>query len=357
MPDAPRRGQAPHEEVRVVLRIVIGLVLTAIGLGVAGRRLWWLYRVGRSGQPAPERTVAVREHPRRDVGIEATEVVGQRKLLQWTVPGAAHAATFWGFTVLLLTIIEVYGDLFSRTFAIPVIGHWAFIGFIEDLFAVAVLAGVITFAIIRLRADPKRIGRASRFDGSHTGAAWLVLLMIFLVVATLLVGRGAQINTADFPYAHGAFASQIVGHWLAPLGTSANKAIETTALLAQIVVVMGFLVLIAYSKHLHIFLAPLNVLFSRRPNGLGALEPMRSGGKVLDFEEADPDTDVFGRGKIEDFTWKGLLDRQAAVPEEADHGPAGSRVGQGPLPARGQRGGAGEAPGAGQAGGRTPPCR
>jgi Fe-S oxidoreductase len=35
---------------------------------------------------------------------------------------------------------------------------------------------------------------------------------------------------------------------------------------------------------------------------------MRSGGKVLDFEEADPDTDVFGRGKIEDFTWKGILD-------------------------------------------------
>jgi Fe-S oxidoreductase len=29
---------------------------------------------------------------------------------------------------------------------------------------------------------------------------------------------------------------------------------------------------------------------------------------VLDFEEADPDTDVFGRGKIEDFTWKGFLD-------------------------------------------------
>ncbi|HEY2263966.1 MAG TPA: (Fe-S)-binding protein, partial [Streptosporangiaceae bacterium] len=38
------------------------------------------------------------------------------------------------------------------------------------------------------------------------------------------------------------------------------------------------------------------------------LEPMRSNGAVLDFEEADPETDVFGLGKIEDFTWKGLLD-------------------------------------------------
>ena len=29
---------------------------------------------------------------------------------------------------------------------------------------------------------------------------------------------------------------------------------------------------------------------------------------MLDFEEADPDTDIFGRGKIEDLTWKGMLD-------------------------------------------------
>ena len=84
--------------------------------------------------------------------------------------------------------------------------------------------------------------------------------------------------------------------------------LETVFLLAQLAVVMGFAVFVVYSKHLHIILAPLNVLFSRRPNALGALEPMRSDGKVLDFEEADPDTDVFGLGKIEDFTWKGLLD-------------------------------------------------
>ncbi len=292
----------------MALRIIIGLALTAAAFAIAGRRLWWLYRLGRTGQPAPERIQGVREHPARDAGTEVTEVLGQRKLLKWSVPGTAHFLTFWGFIILFLTIIETYGDLFSKTFAIPGIGHWAWVGFLEDLFAVAVLAGIITFAVIRLRADPKREGRTSRFSGSHTGAAWLVLFLIFLVIATLLIYRGAQINTGDFPYAHGAFASQIVGHWLAPLGLTANKALETTFVLAQLAVVLGFLVVLTYSKHLHIILAPLNVLFSRRPNGLGALQPMRSGGKVLDFEEADPDTDIFGRGKIEDFTWKGMMD-------------------------------------------------
>ena len=292
----------------MVLRMTVGLVLTVAALAIAGRRMWWLKRLALSGQPAPERIEAVRHHPGRDVATETTEVIGQRKLLKWTVPGAAHAATFWGFIVLLLTIIEAYGDLFDRTFAIPGIGHWAAIGFIEDLFAVGVLAGILTFTVIRIRDNPHKEGRASRFFGSHTRAAWVVLGMIFGVVATLLLYRGAQINTGVFPYAHGAFASQIVGHWLAPLGYGVNSVLEVVFLLAQLVVVLAFAVIVVYSKHLHIALAPLNVLFSRRPNALGALEPMRSNGKVLDFEEADPDTDVFGLGKIEDFSWKGLLD-------------------------------------------------
>jgi len=292
----------------VVVRMTVGLVLTVVALAVAGRRMWWLKRLALSGQPAPDRVAGVRSHPGRDAETQAVEVIGQRKLLKWSVPGAAHAATFWGFIVLILTIIEVYGDIFDRTFAIPGIGAWPAIGFIEDLFAVGVLAGIITFTVIRFRNNPHKEGRASRFFGSHTRAAWVVLGMIFLVIATLLIYRGAQINTGVFPYHHGAFASQIVGHWLHPLGYGANSVLEAVFILAQIGVIMLFAVIVVYSKHLHIALAPVNVLFSRRPNALGPLEPMRSNGKVLDFEEADPDTDVFGLGKIEDFTWKGLLD-------------------------------------------------
>ena len=95
--------------------------------------------------------------------------------------------------------------------------------------------------------------------------------------------------------------------WLRPAG-AANKGIETAFILLQLGVILAFGVFVTYSKHLHIVIAPVNVLFSRRPDGLGPLQPMRSDGKVLDFEEADPDEDVFGIGKIEDLSWKGMLD-------------------------------------------------
>ncbi|KAA5824304.1 (Fe-S)-binding protein, partial [Saccharopolyspora hirsuta] len=61
----------------------------------------------------------------------------------------------------------------------------------------------------------------------------------------------------------------------------------------------------------HRFSAFFNIYFKREDDGgvaLGAVRPMMSAGKPLDFEEADPDTDVFGAGKIEDFSWKGWLD-------------------------------------------------
>jgi Fe-S oxidoreductase len=293
----------------VVLRMIVGLLLTFAALAIAGRRAWWLKRLAFSGQPAPERVAFARTHPGTEVETQLTEVVGQRKLLKWTVPGAAHAATFWGFIVLLLTIIEAYGDLFSRTFAIPGIGHWAFVAFIEDLFAVGVLAGIIVFTVIRIRDNPDKEGRKSRFFGSHTRAAWVVLAMIAAVIITLLIYRGAQQNTGAFPYPHAwAFASWVVAQILHPLGYGVNSVLEVVFILAQIGVIMAFLVVVAYSKHLHIGLAPVNIMFSRRPNALGPLEPMRSNGKVLDFEDADPDTDVFGIGKIEDMTWKGMLD-------------------------------------------------
>ena len=279
-----------------------------LALAVAGNRVFWLYRLVSSGQQDHDRLIGVGGRLRAQV----IEVFGQRKLLKWSVPGIAHLFTFWGFLVLGLTIVEAYGALLGRQdFAIWFFGRARWLGFLEDFFAVAVLASLVYFAINRLRNAPERKQRASRFYGSHTGPAWVILGMIFLVVATLLVYRGAQYNTGHFPYgrSHAPFASWLVAK---ALGSGAyNQGIETTFLLLQVAVVLGFLVLVTYSKHLHIFLAPLNVSTKRLPDGLGELLPVTDNeGKVVDFTDAEnlSEDTVFGVGKVEDFTWKGYLD-------------------------------------------------
>jgi Fe-S oxidoreductase len=284
--------------------MVLGLLLTAAAFAIAGRRVWLLLRLGRAGQPAePGRT----QDAGRRLWAVLTEVFGQRKLLKWTGAGSAHFFVFWGFVILGATILEGYGALFQRDFHIPLIGTDTWLGFLEDFFIVAVLCGLAAFAVIRLRQSPEREGRGSRFFGSHLGPAWFVLLMIFNVMWTLLLYRGAQINTGYFPYRHGAFASQQVGHWLHPLGRTANDVLETAGILGSLGVVLAFLVLVVYSKHMHIFTALPNVAFSRRPRALGPLLPVYSGGQPVNFEDPGEE-DKIGRGAIEDFTWKGLLD-------------------------------------------------
>ena len=242
----------------MLTRYPIGMAATALALVLAGRRIYFIGRLIGSGRPDTERKMTFGRGAKR----ELTEVVGQRRLLAWTVPGLAHAFTFWGFNVLLFTIIEAWGDLFSKSFAIPGIGHAAALGFLEDTFGVCVLLALATFATIRLVRSPRRISRESRFFGSHTGTAWLVLGMIASVMITLFVYRAAQTNTGDFPYGQWAFASHALGRLLHPAGIAANRTIETVALDANVIVICAFLVIVAYSKHLHIFLAPLNIAFS-----------------------------------------------------------------------------------------------
>ena len=190
---------------------------------------------------------------------------GQTRLLRWSIPGIAHFFTMWGFFILASVYLEAYGVLFSPKFAIPFVGHWDVLGFLQDFFALAVLLGIITFAIIRLRSEPKEHGRDSRFYGSHTGGAWLILFMIFNVIWTYALFRGAAVATGNLPYGWGAFFSHGIGAALQPLGHTANEIIETVALLLHIGVMLIFLLIVLHSKHLHIGLAPINVTFKRLP--------------------------------------------------------------------------------------------
>ena len=288
---------------QMLIRLVVGLGLTAIIALFAVRRVLWLAKLTLSGQPVSGRTDDVGTR----VWTQIAEVFGQRKLLKWSIPGVAHFLTMWGFIILLTVYIEAYGLLFQPNFHIPIVGRWDALGFLQDFIALGVLAGITTFAIIRLRSEPKDYGRSSRFYGSHTGGAWLILFMIFLVIFSYAFVRGAAVNTGNFPYGWGAFFSHGMGALLHPLGPAANEWIETIALLAHISVALIFLVIVLHSKHLHIFLAPINVTFKRLPDGLGPLLPIESHGKPIDFENP-PDDAEFGRGKIEDFTWKGMLD-------------------------------------------------
>src|SRR6201998_2244295 len=178
--------ERPSVTTQMLIRLTVGLGMTVVVGAFAARRVLWLYKLVMSGQPASGRTdnLGIR------VWTQIAEVLGQRRLLKWSIPGLAHFFTMWGFFILLTVYIEAYGLLFQENFHIPVIGRWDALGFVQDFFALAVLLGITTFAIIRLVQGPKEHGRESRFYGSHLGGAWLILFMIFNVIWTYALFRG-----------------------------------------------------------------------------------------------------------------------------------------------------------------------
>lgn len=293
-------------DTQILIRLVVGLLMTAIVIALAAKRVLWLTKLIRSGAPTSEANNR-KDNLSKRITTQFEEVFGQTRLLRWSIPGIAHFFTMWGFFILASVYLEAYGLLFDHDFHIPIIGTWDVLGFLQDFFAVAVLLGIITFAIIRVMQEPKQHGRDSRFYGSHTGGAWLILFMIFNVIWTYALVRGAAADVGNLPYGNGAFFSQFMGWVLSPLGHNVNEWVETIALLAHIAVMLIFLLIVLHSKHLHIGLAPINVTFKRMPNGLGPLLPMEYNGEPIDFEDPAEDA-VLGRGKIEDFTWKGYLD-------------------------------------------------
>ncbi len=272
-------------------KLLMTLVI-ALSAALFARRTRTLVELLRLGRDAPLK-------PRR-WGPKLTQqlvvVLGQRKLLQWSLPGVMHALIFWGFLVLLTTIVEAFGAVYQEDFALPIIGRWGPLGLLQDIFIVAVAGGIgLAFAIRKLQ-------RPERFSGSHLEEADYILGAIGAIMLTLLLTRAAQISLDRFPYdTSWTPLSMVVAALMGGLSRGALEALEIVFTWWHSLLVLGFLVYLTYSKHLHIVTAGLNVLFtSERPKG--ALAPMN-----LDFETMSED-DRFGANKITDLTLKQLLD-------------------------------------------------
>jgi ferredoxin len=135
------------------------------------------------------------------------------------------------------------------------------------------------------------------------GPAYLILAMIFGIIATLLGVNASRASLGRLPYAAGAFLSRPLGHLLASHFTHAQlEAFDYGFLITHIVVFWSFFVIVLHSKHLHIFSSLISVPVSRHPLALGRLRPLH-----IDIEQMDENTKI-GAGAVEDLEWKHVLD-------------------------------------------------
>ncbi|BDM73677.1 Fe-S oxidoreductase [Streptomyces nigrescens] len=293
--------------------IIVSLVLIAIGVALFGRAILQIYRQMRLGQPVPAGT-------RTDAPVQRTvtvvkEFLGHTRMNRWGIVGVAHWFVAVGFFSLLLTIVNAIGQLFKADWILPVIGDWAPYNVFVEFLGTMTTLGILALIVIRQLSKPNKPGRKSRFAGSNFGQAYFVEAVILIVgvcIFTLHALEGAQHHVDA--YEASFFISYPVVAWFRGLdvGTLQNL----TYFFAGLKIATSFIWMITVALKTdmgvawHRFLAFPNIWFKREADGdvaLGALQPMTSAGKPIDFEDPGED-DQFGVSQIEHFSWKGLLD-------------------------------------------------
>ncbi|CAN5890338.1 heterodisulfide reductase-related iron-sulfur binding cluster [soil metagenome] len=301
-----------------VAAIVVCLAVTAVAIVLFARAATEIVRVVRLGQPAAGRT----DRPAARTATMLTETLGHTRMLQWTLVGAVHWIVFVGFGFLFFTLVTAYGQLFDPAFALPVIGHWVVFDWVTELLAWTMLASIATLIAIRVAGRPSAKGRRTRFFGSTMWQGYFVEAVIAGVGACIVALRGLE-------YALGQLTGEAwATGWHFPLTAwlgSAFGGLSLGAVEASIIAVASLKILVSMAWAIvlglnatmgvawHRFTAWPNIWFKREAAGgtaLGGLQPIMVGGAPIDFEnleELDEDAPL-GVGKVEDFSWKGLLD-------------------------------------------------
>ncbi|HZM67602.1 MAG TPA: (Fe-S)-binding protein [Nakamurella sp.] len=285
----------------------VAVIFIVVGFGMLLRAGWRIFCTVRLGQPDPHRAGPIV----RRLGTLIQEFLGHTRMLKWGIVGVAHWFVMIGFATLFLTLVAAVGESFSPSFEIPWLGFQAWYGLFVELIAATTVAGISTLIVIRQLRHPRRPGRKSRFAGSNFLQAYFVEAVILGVGICIFLIRGFQSSNGILPYpTWAAPISTWLGSWL-PAWLWAVSLVALIKIIISMVWAMVIAVNLTMGVAWHRFLAFFNIYFKRNDDGstaLGRLTPMMSGGEVLNLEEADPENDIFGAGKVEDFSWKGWLD-------------------------------------------------
>ncbi|WP_371677781.1 heterodisulfide reductase-related iron-sulfur binding cluster [Streptomyces sp. NBC_01276] len=293
--------------------IIVSLVLTVVGVALISRAVAQIYRFVKLGQPVPSGS-RTDDPTARSITL-AKEFVGHTRMNRWGVIGVAHWFVAVGFLTLGLTIVTAYGQLFKADWVLPIIGGWLPYELYTEFIALFTTLGIVTLIGIRLANLPSRAGRKSRFAGSKAGQAYFVEYVILTIGLAIMTLRGLEgaIHGVDH-YEAAYWASYPLVAAFNGLSYAALQNLIYLTAMIKLGTTMGWAITVGLNTNMgvawHRFLAFPNIWFKRNADGataLGALQPMTSGGKEIDFEEPGED-DVFGVSQVEQFSWKGILD-------------------------------------------------
>ena len=235
--------------------------------------------------------------------------LAQYRQPRYMLAGVVHIVIFAGFLILSirscsLVVIGIYDGFVMPGFD-GVVGH--IYNFLKDYAATAVLIACGVAAWRRAVVKPARYAVPAKYGKDHTAEALFVLGLISTLMISESLFEASSVAANTQAGVHAEFLAPLSLAWLfkhALLASSVDtlQAIHIAAYYIHDVTFFFFLCFLPLGKHFHVITSLFNVFFMRIDRG--NVKPVQHGVKD---EELD-DLESFGVKKLEDFTWKHMLD-------------------------------------------------
>jgi heterodisulfide reductase subunit C len=246
---------------------MISQIIFALLLAVAGFFIFKRYQFVKGnillGQKGPETD-------RKDERLKTTILVafGQGKMFSRPFVALMHLILYVGFVVINIELIEIIVDGLTGE-------HRSFVGFrgyyrlLINLFEV--LAGLVIIACVVFLIR-RNFGKIKRFQSPEIKEwprrdANIILFTEILLMKAFLIMNAADsiltVRSATPARVPSFWVSQISQPFLKPLSTEALEGLSHFCWWFHIVGILGFIVYLSYSKHLHILLAFPTTYFSK----------------------------------------------------------------------------------------------
>jgi Fe-S oxidoreductase/nitrate reductase gamma subunit len=228
-----------------------------------------------------------------------------RRFFREFYPGVMHFFLFIGGILLLIgTALDVVNHYIVHFMSG---GVYLGISFAADFGGILMLIGAIMAVVRRYGMKPSRLNTI--FDDG------VIITLVFVVVITgyfiegfrMLIatpeGLEAPVFYSHPEWAKWSFGGYLVASWFSGLSEGVRLLWYNIIYWFHTIIAFGsiYYVCLSFSKLTHVIISPINVFFKTlKPNG--ALTP-------INLEEAE----YFGVGKIENFTWKQILDMDACT--------------------------------------------
>ncbi|MBI2251155.1 MAG: (Fe-S)-binding protein [Armatimonadetes bacterium] len=223
-------------------------------------------------------------------------VLGHKKVFAYAYSGILHFFIFWGFIILAVSYIDLLGKAFFLNFKLPILGNnliYPYFLDLRDFFGILAIIGVILALMRRFIFKPERL--------ENSKEALIILILIFLVVSMGFLSESLRYSLEKNPANSLSFIAKNLALLFNNFPKEKILLYYELSWWAHLIIILGFLIYIPLSKHLHLITCPIAEFF-RNLDSPGALP-------YLDLEKEER----FGAELFSDFSWKDLLDLYACT--------------------------------------------